>query len=510
MCQINSRTQAQATFWSWFQYLAIPAQPYLWFMMLIDYVGIWKKYQQLIRIILLYHPIAYILIFFTNPFHHKYISRAHFISNGYFTVLVTEKEFLFWVMVISGTFLCIMQLIICIYAFLRTSRQHRHGFVTMAVALVPPWFAVYFTFSNSNTLKLDYLPVASVITAFLYVIGIFYYRMFQIIPIAYEKVFRKTKEGILLIDLTDRIIEANDTITALYPELLNPSGKQTLTEFLDTHPEFNGFKPESDVFLYELAENETLSYYSVQTINIDSENGQRMGKIFSISDVTLFMEKQRRLEDTAYKALDKAETNEISFLQAQIKPHFLNNTLSVISSMITRDPEQAKDLIADLGEFLSNRCYFDSSMDYVPLEDELENVKTYVKIEKARFGERINFQIICDYAPEVLLPRLVLQPLVENAIRHGIMKRADGGKICLTIELIDEKILFTISDDGVGMAMNKITDFDMDIVQQHGVGLLNIQKRLLKYYGEGLRIKSTLGAGTEISFSIPATGMNAI
>lgn len=202
-------------------------------------------------------------------------------------------------------------------------------------------------------------------------------------------------------------------------------------------------------------------------------------------------------------AVERSIANEISFLQAQSKPHFLFNALSVIASLSTRDPQESRRLIVKLSEYLRNSFDFDSFEDLIPIFKELELVDSYIEIEKARFGDRLNFKYICDDIPELRIPRLVIQPLVENAIRHGILKRVEGGNVYLKIWQADQKTYFEIADDGVGMTeeeQQKIMNG-----QSQGVGVKNIDRRLKKYYGTGLEYKSIAGQGTIVKYYIPFT-----
>ncbi len=503
LCGINSVTAGQAQFWSYVQYLAIPILPYLWLMMTLEYVEADRRIQRFASIVGLYHPVIFMLVFYTNPLHHQYISSASFISNGYFMVRVTQKEILFRVMVFSGTLICLFCLLIYVYAFLASAKEHRKGIVTMAITLLPPWFAVYFTASPLNTLRLDYLPVASALSALLYVMGVFYFRMFRFIPIAYEKVFRKSMEGILLADITGRIIDANEALVELYPELSRLSKSLMLPDFLKNHSELERVSTNSESILYEWKSNLITKHYRAQLTDIRSGEGRQIGWIFTVNDVTLLVEQQRQLEAAALAARSEAETSELSFLQAQIKPHFFNNTLSVIASMITRCPEEAKELIAELGEHLANCYYFDSGSPMVALEKELESVNTYVAIEKARFRERLNYHLLCISLPGLLIPRLVLQPLVENSIRHGILKKSGAGNVWLTIKEEGTCVRFEIRDDGVGMEEETLKKILCDTDNIHSIGLSNIHRRLQKHYGEGLQIASRQGEGTQVTFRIP-------
>ena len=233
------------------------------------------------------------------------------------------------------------------------------------------------------------------------------------------------------------------------------------------------------------------------------EDNLTIGKILTVNDITLYAQNKKTLEQIAVIAIDKAETNEISFLQAQINPHFLNNTLSVIGAMIKRDPDGAKELIGNLGEYLANSCYFDNTSPMVLLKDELEAVNTYIFIENKRFGERLKYHTIWQHVPNISVPRLILQPLIENSIRHGILRKADGGNVWLIIYEEDMRVFFEIKDDGVGIAPAKMLGLTWKENKRQGIGLYNIHSRLLKYYGEGLKIESEPGKGTSVRFSIP-------
>ncbi|MEN6328126.1 MAG: ATP-binding protein [Syntrophomonas sp.] len=202
-------------------------------------------------------------------------------------------------------------------------------------------------------------------------------------------------------------------------------------------------------------------------------------------------------------AVERSIANEISFLQAQSKPHFLYNALSVIASLSTADPQESRKLIVKLSEYLRNSFDFDSFEDLIPIFKELELVDSYIEIEKARFGDRLDFEFICDDMPELTIPRLVIQPLVENAIRHGIMKKVDGGRVYLKIWPEDQKIYFEIGDDGVGMTEEEQQNIMRG--ESQGVGVKNIDRRLKKYYGTGLEFTSTAGKGTVVKYYIPFT-----
>ncbi len=195
--------------------------------------------------------------------------------------------------------------------------------------------------------------------------------------------------------------------------------------------------------------------------------------------------------------------NERKFLLAQIKPHFIFNALSVIASVCTQNSEEARKLVVSLGEYLRNSFDFGSGDDLVPLSKEIELLKAYIEIEKARFGDRIKFELICGDYPDFKIPRLSIQPMVENAIRHGILKKPYGGNITVKIEIKNEYLNVAVIDDGFGMTKELVEDLLGNSENIKGVGIKNINSRLIGIYGSGITIKSVEGEGTSCHFSIP-------
>lgn len=503
--EINALTLSGALVWFYIEHLAIPLQHYFWMMLSLKYAEAPKRLVRAVKYIGLLHPALFYLIFFTNHLHHLYIPSYSFVNNGYFPVIVSAKGPLYLLMVASGTLIGIISLSFYIWGMLRSPRLHRYGYLIMMVASVIPWITVYLTATGTNYLGIDYFPVVSVFSGILYMLGIFKFRIFNAIPIATAMVFRQSKEGVIIVDLADQIVDANDSFTKLYPDLRDRLHQYTLRSFTEDHPELKGVSEENPVFTYSLPEGGAAKHYQAELTKVMTDDGLEIGKVLTITDITLFVEKQRSLESIATTAIHQAETSELSFLQAQIKPHFLNNTLSVIGSMITRNPQEAKALIADLGEHLANCYYFDSNSPMVLLEKELESVQTYVSIEKARFRERLNFHVLYDDLPLISVPRLVLQPLVENALRHGILKKAGEGNVWLTISREKNGCRFEVRDDGVGMSEEILRGLLRDTENTRSIGLSNIHRRLMKHYGQGLTIASEPGVGTQVTFHIPET-----
>ena len=179
---------------------------------------------------------------------------------------------------------------------------------------------------------------------------------------------------------------------------------------------------------------------------------------------------EARLRETAARA-------ELAALQAQINPHFFFNTLNTIASLLEDDPEAAEEVLHRLAG-LFRYTFKASDTTHVSLDEELEFTRDYLAIERARFGDRL--EVEWDIDPEsrsVLVPGLLLQPLVENAIGHGIAPRVEGGRVRISSRLVDRTLHLDVVDDGVG-----IQGGEEDLVRD-GHGLGNVKRRLAAVYG---------------------------
>jgi len=210
------------------------------------------------------------------------------------------------------------------------------------------------------------------------------------------------------------------------------------------------------------------------------------------------LRKNQRLQSDAKDA-------EIAFLRSQIKPHFLYNTLNSIAALCIDEPQKAEELTLDLSEYLRGSFDFKQLDSMTTLENELELVQAYLNIEKARFGARLNVEYDLDVNLNIAIPPLILQPLVENAIRHGLMSNLRGGTVKITVKNESVGLVsFAIEDDGSGMSETKRETLLKPDVNKKGVGLWNISQRLQLIYGKSLFIESAEGIGTKVFFEIPA------
>ncbi len=189
----------------------------------------------------------------------------------------------------------------------------------------------------------------------------------------------------------------------------------------------------------------------------------------------------------------------VDALASQINPHFLFNTLTSISSLIRTEPDTARMLITKLSGLL--RRLMRSTDHFVTLREELESIDEYLDIEVVRFGP----QLLVDkqIAPEtlgVIVPSMILQPLIENSIKHGLSRKVGGGRITIRTALRDGRALIEVSDDGLGMSEERL-----GTAVGNGIGLSNVNERLRTIYGTGceLRLASVPGRGTSVSLEIP-------
>lgn len=207
------------------------------------------------------------------------------------------------------------------------------------------------------------------------------------------------------------------------------------------------------------------------------------------------------------------ESAKFKILQAQINPHFLFNSLNTIAWMTGKDAEKAEELILHLSNFL--RQSFDQKGDYVTLKKEIEYVKSYLFIEKARFMEKLNVDYTIDeQVLNTYIPPFLIQPLVENSIKHGISKKKEGGKIHVKLENADDKVKISVEDDGMGVTPERLEEIfrpavvEKEDAPRRGIGVLNVKERVMAIFGSESKfeMKSKAGEGTSVSFYLPQKG----
>jgi two-component system LytT family sensor kinase len=216
-------------------------------------------------------------------------------------------------------------------------------------------------------------------------------------------------------------------------------------------------------------------------------------KIFNSVRIQIKLEEQERLLLHA----------RMEALQNQINPHFLFNTLNSISSLVRFDPDTARDMISKLATIL--RRLLNSTDSFVPLREEVEFIDNYLDIEVVRFGND-KLRVVKELAPDsldVMVPSMLLQPLVENSIKHGLAAKVEGGSIHLRSRLVDSGLVIEVEDDGVGMAATQ--QMESGSARGAGIGMANVSERLQVLYGDTARmtIDSHEGKGTLVRIRLP-------
>lgn len=203
------------------------------------------------------------------------------------------------------------------------------------------------------------------------------------------------------------------------------------------------------------------------------------------------------------KSINERIQMEAAWLQAQIQPHFLFNTLNTIAALSEINPTKMLTLLHEFGNYLRASFHTRNLEKIVPLKDELELVRSYLYIEQERFKERLTVEWEIEEGLSVLVPPLSIQTLVENAVQHGVLKRPQGGTIQIQVKKQHHYVKISIADNGVGMTEDKIEQLlSAKTENNQGIGVPNTDKRLKQLYGQGLMITSTLNQGTVVSFMI--------
>ncbi|MCB0906519.1 MAG: histidine kinase [Nocardioidaceae bacterium] len=195
---------------------------------------------------------------------------------------------------------------------------------------------------------------------------------------------------------------------------------------------------------------------------------------------------------------------EVRALRAQISPHFIYNSLGAIASFVRTDPDRARELLLEFADF--TRYSFRRHGEFTTLAEELRSIEQYLMLEQARFGDRL--KVTLRVAPEVLpvsVPFLCIQPLVENAVQHGLEGREHGGLVTIIAQDRDREAVITIEDDGQGEDPERVRAALAGATTTDSVGLGNVDERLRRAFGDeyGLVVETAPGAGTKVTVRVP-------
>lgn len=223
--------------------------------------------------------------------------------------------------------------------------------------------------------------------------------------------------------------------------------------------------------------------------------------------ITSLIQKQRQDQQSLHRA-------ELELLQAQINPHFLYNTLDSIAILAeSQREEDVVSMVTSLSTFFRNSL--NRGEDIISLRSELIQAKSYLEIQQVRYSDILSYDIaVPEEIQDCPVPKLILQPLIENALYHGIKNRRGRGSITITGEEKDGDILLKVRDNGAGMTPEQLIQLQSGVYEEHhsGLGLKNVHQRIRLYCGTpyGLSFESSQGEGTVVTVRLPRAGVSAI
>ena len=314
-------------------------------------------------------------------------------------------------------------------------------------------------------------------------------------------------------DQISREIDILDTINGLL-EYLRSTLTETLTAGSITYTETDEVASSAEIVALNHRSNEvTISIPTTEKPHFQLQMSDFSGGRRLLSAEITFLESvaflaARRIDqiravdervkrETQVQEIGKlASEAQLTALRAQINPHFLFNSLTTIGYLINEDQTKANDTLLKLTRLL--RSVLSNSGEFCSLGDELTLIESYLDIEKARFEDRLQIEI--DVAPHLRnarIPALILQPLVENAVKHGISENRNGGKVLISAKRVNDHLVLTVADSGSGTAFSVAPE-------TYGFGLRNIEQRLVNYYGSdgGLNLESSVEAGTTVTLTL--------
>lgn len=341
---------------------------------------------------------------------------------------------------------------------------------------------------------------------------------YEVQTIKYQETIKENAPRILVVDdepINIRIIynilsREGYSLTAAY------SGKEALDLFqkgqkfdlvlLDVMmPQISGFDVCAKIReTYSLAQLPIL-LLTAKNLTEDMVAGFNVGandylhKPFSMKELTARVKTLLELKKTTEKALSA----ELYFLQSQIKPHFLYNTLNAIIAYVRTNPDLAREMILELSGYLQENFNFNTMEKTMPISKEISIIKSYLFIEKARFGDKLKVEYDIDERIRCGIPHLMLQPIVENAVRHGILEKQGGGTVKISVKRDSTDVLLLVEDDGVGIMPERVPKLLQHEIEGVGIGLYNVHQRMLAIYGHGLEMESQPGVGTKVRMRIP-------
>lgn len=219
---------------------------------------------------------------------------------------------------------------------------------------------------------------------------------------------------------------------------------------------------------------------------------------FAVFHLYTYIKKLKEQELLSAELSKLNAQSELSALKAQLNPHFLYNVFNTINAAIPKTAKNARNMVNELSDLFRYQLKA-SREELVPLQEEIDFVRKYLDLERQRFAERLKYEINVDEGvTEELIPPIILQPIVENAIKHGLSSLIKGGVIKITIHRHHDMLKFSICDTGNGIGSKSKEE-----LLNKGIGLSNTNERLLKTYNTTLDLTNNIPQGLCVNFSIP-------
>lgn len=290
---------------------------------------------------------------------------------------------------------------------------------------------------------------------------------------------------VITTSLTKRVIQSGHLIVANQADEIECDHRRCPLKSAVVVPLFENGNVVGSLKLYKSATN--------AITKLDKELANGLASLFSTQlDLSRLDQQEEQLT-----------RSQLIALQSQINPHFLFNALNTISSLVRINPNEARELLIHLSDHFRNTL-MDLQTD-IAFDEEINHVKSYVAIEKARFRDKIDVEYDLAEALECYIPPLLIQPLVENAIKHGLLEKDGGGSVKIIAKQCLEGTAVTVKDNGRGIEETKLKSVLDNEFKSQSIGLKNVNNRLVNKFGDsyGLKIESELGIGTTVQFMIP-------
>lgn len=301
-----------------------------------------------------------------------------------------------------------------------------------------------------------------------------------------------------MLGYTHEEVEKIVTPAQRYALLIHPDDRPTFGTFVRSLAESGG----TQTCEYRMICKDGSLITVTDTMDAKQSSSGIMYGYSIVTDLSKYKEMQEKTERELRETRQQLEDARIKNSNSQMQPHFLYNALASIREIVLDDPEYASDLIYDFTTHLRACIRSMSNDNLVPFSQELENIKAYVNIEKMRFGDRLNVQYDCLENNFDIIP-LSIQPLVENAIRHGVFERgAKGGTVTVRTFRTNDRFLIQVEDDGVGFDFDATMD-EVKAGKRDSTGLFNLIFRFERLMNAQVSVESRIGQGTKITVAIP-------